>query len=62
MKSKKALSDDLKYWRIKDTVKKIMIKDGPMGFMRGVTPRMLTTMPACALSWSTYEFFKSLLE
>lgn len=31
---------------------------GPLGFFKGLTPRVLYSMPATAICWSTYEFFK----
>ena len=31
---------------------------GPLGFFKGVTPRVLYVMPGTAISWSVYEFFK----
>lgn len=31
---------------------------GPLGFFRGTTARVLYSMPATAICWSTYEFFK----
>lgn len=34
---------------------------GPLGFLKGLVPRVLYSMPATAICWSTYEFFKYLL-
>ncbi|XP_037027682.1 mitoferrin [Bradysia coprophila] len=34
---------------------------GPLGFFRGLVPRVLYSMPATAICWSTYEFFKFFL-
>lgn len=31
---------------------------GPSGFFKGLTARVLYSMPANAICWSTYEFFK----
>lgn len=31
---------------------------GPLGFFKGLTARVLYAMPANAICWSTYEFFK----
>lgn len=31
---------------------------GPRGFFKGITARVLYSMPATAICWSTYEFFK----
>uniref|UniRef100_A0A1B6E6V8 Mitoferrin n=1 Tax=Clastoptera arizonana TaxID=38151 RepID=A0A1B6E6V8_9HEMI len=34
---------------------------GPFGFFRGISARVLYQMPSTAICWSTYEFFKYLL-
>lgn len=34
---------------------------GPAGFFRGLQARVLYQMPATAICWSTYEFFKYIL-
>lgn len=34
---------------------------GPLGFFKGLGARVLYSMPATAICWSTYEFFKFLL-
>ncbi|KAL0579266.1 Fe(2+) transporter [Marasmius crinis-equi] len=34
-------------------------KEGLKGFARGMTPRVITTMPSTALCWLSYEFFSS---
>lgn len=34
---------------------------GPLGFFRGLEARVLYSMPATAICWSTYEFFKYIL-
>lgn len=34
---------------------------GPSGFFRGIEARVLYSMPATAICWSTYEFFKYIL-
>ena len=39
----------------------IIREDGYIGFLRGLTPRMLLHAPAVAISWTTYETVKSLL-
>lgn len=36
-------------------------RDGLKGFARGLTPRVLTTMPSTALCWLSYEFFKAMM-
>lgn len=34
---------------------------GPLGFFRGLNARVLYSMPATAICWSTYEFAKFIL-
>lgn len=34
---------------------------GPFGFFKGLGARVLYSMPATAICWSTYEFFKYML-
>lgn len=34
---------------------------GPLGFFKGLGARVLYSMPATAICWSTYEFFKYIL-
>lgn len=34
---------------------------GPLGFFKGLGARILYSMPATAICWSTYEFFKFIL-
>lgn len=36
-------------------------EEGPRGFARGMTPRMLVHAPAVAISWTAYETIKELL-
>lgn len=40
-----------------DAAKIIWARDGLRGFARGLTPRVLTTVPSTALCWLSYEFF-----
>lgn len=53
----------LSYW-LKNHIKTLEIHfqiyhmAGPLGFFRGMTARVLYSMPATAICWSTYEFFK----
>lgn len=42
-------------------VKKVYSVAGMSGFFKGMQPRVLYQMPATAICWSTYEFFKYLL-
>ncbi|XP_053676952.1 mitoferrin [Anopheles nili] len=44
-----------------DAAKKIYHTAGPMGFFKGMQARVLYQMPATAICWSTYEFFKYIL-
>lgn len=44
-----------------EAVPQIYKAAGPMGFFKGLVPRVLYSMPATAICWSTYEFFKYLL-
>jgi len=44
-----------------DAFKIIWRRDGFRGFGRGLTPRVVTHMPSNALSWLSYEFFKSVI-
>ncbi len=37
----------------------IWARDGLKGFARGLTPRVMTTMPSTALCWLSYEFFST---
>ena len=39
----------------------IIREEGYIGFLRGLTPRMMLHAPAVAISWTTYETVKSLL-
>ncbi|XP_058053865.1 mitoferrin [Anopheles bellator] len=44
-----------------EAAKKIYATAGPMGFFKGMQARVLYQMPATAICWSTYEFFKYML-
>jgi solute carrier family 25 iron transporter 28/37 len=39
----------------------IFKEEGPAGFVRGITPRILAHTPAVAISWTTYETAKQYL-
>uniref|UniRef100_A0A0K8TN89 Putative mitochondrial carrier protein pet8 n=1 Tax=Tabanus bromius TaxID=304241 RepID=A0A0K8TN89_TABBR len=43
---------------MRDAIKKIYTMAGPFGFFKGLGARILYSMPATAICWSTYEFFK----
>ncbi|ESK96409.1 mitochondrial rna splicing protein [Moniliophthora roreri MCA 2997] len=44
---------------MKEAFSIIWRRDGLKGFARGLTPRVMTTMPSTALCWLSYEFFKA---
>lgn len=44
-----------------EAAKKIYHTAGPLGFFKGLQARVLYQMPATAICWSTYEFFKYIL-
>lgn len=50
------------YKDIRDVASKIYKSEGVRGFYRGTIPRMFYVAPGAALSWGTYEIFKSLLK
>lgn len=45
-----------------DAVKKVYRVAGMAGFFKGIQARVLYQMPATAVCWSTYEFFKFILQ
>jgi hypothetical protein len=52
----------IKYKNILSTVKYIYRDDGFFkGFFKGLSPRILSNAPSCAISWGTYEIIKNLL-
>lgn len=46
---------------MKEAVLQIYTAAGTTGFFKGLAPRVLYSMPATAICWSTYEFFKYFL-
>lgn len=44
-----------------EAISQIYKMAGPLGFFKGLVPRVLYSMPATAICWSTYEFFKYIL-
>lgn len=44
-----------------EAVKAVYRLGGPTGYFRGIQARVMYQMPATAICWSTYEFFKYLL-
>ena len=61
----RTLSMQHRGWRrrrgIVGALRTIWIEDGAAGLMRGFGARMLLSAPSAAISWTTYEFVKSLL-
>jgi hypothetical protein len=50
---------EIKYKNIASTIGKIYKENGIIkGFFKGLTPRVLSNSPACAISWGTYEIIK----
>ncbi|KAJ2502992.1 Fe(2+) transporter [Coemansia sp. RSA 1972] len=43
---------------MRDAVRIIYKRQGLRGFWRGAKPRVIANMPATAISWTTYEYFK----
>lgn len=52
---------EAKYTDFRDVIRKIYASEGIGGFYKGVYPRMMLVAPGVAISWGTYEIFKSLL-
>ena len=46
----------------KQAALRIYQQEGPAGFFKGVTPRILSHTPAVAISWTTYETLKRYLQ
>ncbi|XP_031637241.1 mitoferrin [Contarinia nasturtii] len=46
---------------MKEAIIQIYTVAGPSGFFKGLVARVLYSMPATAICWSTYEFFKFIL-
>lgn len=52
----------IKYKDISSTIKYIYRENGFIkGFFKGLTPRVMSNSPACAISWGTYEVIKHIL-
>ncbi|KAJ2360245.1 Fe(2+) transporter, partial [Coemansia sp. RSA 2610] len=43
---------------MRDAARIIYRREGLRGFLRGAKPRVIANMPATAISWTTYEYFK----
>jgi solute carrier family 25 (mitochondrial iron transporter), member 28/37 len=53
---------EIRYCRgMLDALRIIWRRDGLRGFLRGLTPRVVTHMPSNALCWLSYEFFSTLI-
>ena len=64
-KSKSPLSQPQsthRYEGVRSTFDYIWITEGVSGFFRGLGPRMMIFLPGAAISWSSYEYIKKLLE
>jgi Mitochondrial carrier protein len=59
---KDCMEPEIKYKNIFSTVKQVYREHGFFnGFFRGLTPRILSNSPSCAISWGTYEIVKHLM-
>lgn len=59
---KDTLVAETKYKNIFSTMRAIHQESGFVkGFFRGLTPRILSNSPSCAISWGTYEIVKHFL-
>ena len=52
----------LQYRGLLDALKQIKSQEGIEGLFRGVVPRVLVHAPSVAVSWTTYEVVKKLLD
>lgn len=53
---------EAKYKDFSDVARKIYKAEGVHGFYKGALPRMMIVAPGVAISWGTYELFKSILD
>jgi len=59
---KDTLVAEIKYKNILSTMRAIHQENGFFkGFFKGLTPRILSNSPSCAISWCTYEIVKHFL-
>ncbi len=57
--TKDSMVAEIKYKNIFSTMQAIYKENGFFkGFFRGLTPRILSNSPSCAISWGTYEIVK----
>lgn len=59
--NKSSIRKNHKYSAIYPTYKYILENEGILGFYKGLAPRMMIFLPGAAISWSSYEYIKSLL-
>lgn len=52
---------EAKYKDFRDVARKVYQNEGLRGFYKGSVPRMFLVAPGVAISWGTYEVFKSVL-
>jgi len=55
------IKEAAKYKNISQAFISIYTEEGWRGFIRGMSPRIISHTPAVAISWTTYEFAKSYL-
>ena len=53
---------EIRYKGLVDALRQIKVQEGYAGWFRGVGPRLLVHTPSVAISWTTYEFIKDVLE
>ena len=51
----------IKYTNIRSTIKIINNEEGFRGFFKGTIPKIISTVPSSAISWSVYEILKKYL-
>ena len=51
----------IKYTNIRNTIKIIINEEGYRGFVKGTIPKIMSTVPSSAISWSAYEILKKYL-
>jgi hypothetical protein len=51
----------IKYTNIRSTIKIIINEEGFRGFFKGTIPKIISTVPSSAISWSVYEILKKYL-
>jgi hypothetical protein len=53
---------DAKYRDVRHAIREIYKGEGLGGFYRGIVTRVIFVSPGVAISWGTYEIFKSLFK